>query len=90
MTRGSLVSVIYSKTIRMGVGAATGSEATTLMSADVERIAVGMRSLHEVWGGVLDLGIGLWLLYRQVGLAMLSMAAMTLGIYIHPILYFLY
>ncbi|KAF4634157.1 hypothetical protein G7Y89_g3952 [Cudoniella acicularis] len=78
MVRGSLVSAIYSKTLRMGAGAVTGSEATTLMSADVERIVVGLRSLHEIWGGMLDLGLALWLLYHQVGLAMLSMAGMAL------------
>ncbi|KAL3421008.1 hypothetical protein PVAG01_07453 [Phlyctema vagabunda] len=77
--RGSLVSVIYSKTLRMGVGAATSSEATTLMSADVERIATGLRSLHETWAGGVELGLGLWLLYRQVGLAMLCMLGVTLA-----------
>lgn len=85
MVRGSLVSIIYSKTLRLGAGAATKSEATTLMSADVERIVVGLRSLHELWGCALDLGIALWLLYRQVGLAMLSLAGMALGIYRHTI-----
>lgn len=79
MVRGSLVSLIYSKTLRMGVEVTSDAEATTLMSADVEQIAVGLRSLQEVWGGMLDLGVGLWLLYRQVSWAMFSMAGLTLG-----------
>ena len=79
MVRGSLVAVIYSKTMRIDLASACASEATTLMSADVERIATGLCGMHELWATALEVGIGFWLLYRQVGLAMLSMAGLTLG-----------
>ncbi|EKG10418.1 Putative ABC transporter protein [Macrophomina phaseolina MS6] len=78
MLRGSLVAVIYSKTMRIELAATRASEATTLMSADVERIATGLRGMHELWATALEVGLGFWLLYRQVGLAMLSMAGLTL------------
>lgn len=80
MVRGSLVAVIYSKTMRIELVSASASEATTLMSADVERIATGLRGMHELWAMMLEVGVGFWLLYRQVGLAMLSMAGLTLGL----------
>lgn len=49
------------------------------MSADVERIAVGLRSLHEVWANPIEVGVGIWLLQRQIGLASLAAAVIAGG-----------
>ncbi|KAI8628802.1 putative ABC multidrug transporter [Xylariaceae sp. FL1651] len=67
MTRGSLVSAIYAKTI---VGrTTTGDEnaSLTLMSADIERINQGFRSLHEIWANTVQVAVAAFLLYGQLG-----------------------
>jgi ATP-binding cassette subfamily C (CFTR/MRP) protein 1 len=79
MIRGSLVSNIYSKTLEADTRAISGAEATTLMSADLERICIGLRDIHEVWASLIELAVALWLLYRQMGLAVLTMTSFSVG-----------
>ncbi|KAI9848831.1 MAG: hypothetical protein M1837_006347 [Sclerophora amabilis] len=69
MVRGGLVSIIYRRTLDLSTTALDDSASVTLMSADVERIGTGMRYMHEAWASVVDIGLALWLLQRQLGLA---------------------
>ncbi len=39
------------------------------MSTDVERIRIGFLFMHECWSNPIEVGIGLWLLQRQLGAA---------------------
>lgn len=39
------------------------------MGTDVERIAQTLRLFHELWASALEVGIGAWLLTRQLGVA---------------------
>ncbi|KAJ3495648.1 hypothetical protein NLG97_g3239 [Lecanicillium saksenae] len=73
--RGSLVSAIFDKTLRVSSHAASDGEAMTLMSADIERIAEGMIDVHELYAGPIELGLTLWLLYRYLGVAMSASTA---------------
>jgi len=41
----------------------------TLMSTDIDGIATGLREIHEVWAAIIELGIGVYLLARQIGAA---------------------
>ncbi|RMZ69313.1 ABC transporter integral membrane type 1 [Pyrenophora seminiperda CCB06] len=65
--RGTLVSLIYTKTLTVSVPTAQNGSAITLMSADVERTATGLRFMHECWASCIDIGLGIWLLQRQIG-----------------------
>ncbi|KAF7512373.1 hypothetical protein GJ744_001941 [Endocarpon pusillum] len=65
--RGALVSLVHRKTLDTSVVAARASAAVTLMSTDVERIGVGLRLLHEIWASPIDIGVGIYLLTRQLG-----------------------
>ena len=69
MFRGALVSVIYSKTLRVAHAEIKDAAATTLMSTDVDRIASSLQIIHEIWASVVELGIAIYLLQRQVGIA---------------------
>jgi ATP-binding cassette, subfamily C (CFTR/MRP), member 1 len=51
----------------------------TLMGTDVDRILVGLRSIHEVWASLLDMGVAIYLLERQLGLACLVPGLLTLS-----------
>lgn len=67
MFRGSMVTLIYRKTLELQAGVYDESKAMTLMSADVDRLTVSLESVCEVWANFIELAIGLWLLERQLG-----------------------
>jgi ATP-binding cassette subfamily C (CFTR/MRP) protein 1 len=76
--RGSLVSLLYRGTLPLSSADVRSSSATTLMSADVERVGTGMRYLHEVWASPIDIGLAIWLLERQLGAAAVMPGAIFL------------
>ncbi|KAH9220185.1 hypothetical protein DL95DRAFT_433377 [Leptodontidium sp. 2 PMI_412] len=67
MMRGVLVSAVYRKTVQAKLSAADDSAALTLMSADVERIIQGLRSIHELWANTVEVALASWLLPRLIG-----------------------
>lgn len=48
-TRGSLISVIYMKTVNLSITAIDESVAVTLMSSDAQTICNGFETIHEFW-----------------------------------------
>lgn len=68
MWRGSLASLIFTKTLRLDPSIVKDSAPITHMSTDVEGIALGATDLHNVWGGLIELPVAMYLLYRHVGL----------------------
>lgn len=73
-----LVSAIYVKSTEIPQ---PGDEpkALTLMSADLERIRFGLRSMHNLWASPIEIAIASWLLYRQLGLAFLAPVLVVTG-----------
>jgi len=69
MVRGGLVALIFEKTLGLDATKARDGDAISLMSADIEGIEPIFQLIHEVWASVVELGIGLYLLQMQVGLA---------------------
>lgn len=100
--RGTLVSMIYTKTVDLSITALNESAAVTLMASDtglclpffhsihsqdewntpngsIEAICRGFATIHEVWAVPIELGIALFLLQRQLGLAFLAPAFVAFG-----------
>lgn len=73
--RGSIVTAIYQKTLEVSDGAAS----ITLMSTDVERITTGMRYVHELWSNIIEIGIGTYLLERELGVACVAPVIVAAG-----------
>jgi ATP-binding cassette subfamily C (CFTR/MRP) protein 1 len=73
--RGSIVTAIYQKTLEVSDGAAS----ITLMSTDVERITTGMRYIHELWSNIVEVGIGTWLLERELGVPCVAPVIVAAG-----------
>ncbi|TVY85161.1 ABC transporter [Lachnellula suecica] len=69
MARGSLISMLYSKTADLSITAADPASSMILMSADVERITTGWQTMHELWANVIEIGLAIYLLERQLGAA---------------------
>lgn len=68
MYRGGLAGLVFKKTLRLD-GDKTGEAApVTLMSTDVEGVAEALNSIHDLWSAFLELPVGIYLLYRQVGI----------------------
>ncbi|KAJ5217855.1 P-loop containing nucleoside triphosphate hydrolase protein [Penicillium citrinum] len=70
--RGSLVSMIFNKTLRLSTSAVSDASAITLMSTDIERIASGLREMHEIYANFIDVAVALWLLARLLKLATIA------------------
>lgn len=49
------------------------------MTADVERFAAGSRNMHECWACVIEAALGIWLLQRQLGLAIAATGGLTVA-----------
>lgn len=67
MARGALVPMIYTKLLRLKGDSARTTNAFTLMITDVEKIVDNGWRLLQIWSCLLQIGIGTYLLYRQLG-----------------------
>ncbi|KAK7730403.1 hypothetical protein SLS53_009022 [Cytospora paraplurivora] len=71
MVRGGLISLVYTKalelessTLKDGAG-----KGITLMGTDCESIVQGLTNVHEIWASPIDIGLALFLLHRETGVA---------------------
>ncbi|KAJ4130214.1 hypothetical protein NW768_007197 [Fusarium equiseti] len=67
MYRGGLVSLIFKKTLKLKTASVKDSAPVTLMTTDVETVVAAGSSIHDMWANLLELPVGIYLLYRQVG-----------------------
>lgn len=64
--------MIFNKTLRLSTSAVSDASAITLMSTDIERIASGLREMHEIYANFIDVAVALWLLARLLKLATIA------------------
>ncbi|CAK7198432.1 hypothetical protein SEUCBS139899_001093 [Sporothrix eucalyptigena] len=82
--RGCLVGLIYQKTLTVSSSlsakdkAGDAKAALSLMSADVDRIALTVEKVYEIGACTVEAAIAVWLLERQIGWA--CIAPVILGI----------
>ncbi|CAM1501751.1 Fc.00g037350.m01.CDS01 [Cosmosporella sp. VM-42] len=67
MYRGALASLVYKKTLDLETASIKDSAPVTLMSTDIEAIVEAGVHIHDLWANFIELPIGIYLLYRQVG-----------------------
>lgn len=72
--------MIYDQTIRTTAGDLNDSAAITLMGTDVDRIVANLKNMHEAWASTIELGVAIWLLEQEVGLACFIPLVISLGI----------
>jgi hypothetical protein len=91
MFRGSLASIIFAKTLELKSSSFENSASITLMSTDIDGIATGFESFHEIWACPIEVAVALWLLEQRVSLACIAPAIIALGacgrIYVNLCLY---
>ncbi|KAF4442024.1 multidrug resistance [Fusarium acutatum] len=76
VVRADLSMRIYQQSLLLDRVVDTGDSSTTMMTADVERVQLGVRKIHDAWASFVSVAIGLWLIEAQLGLA----ALVTLGL----------
>lgn len=69
MMRGGLISMLYDKAGDIALTKVDTASSMTLMSADVERIVTGMTTAHELWSNTIEVGLAIYLLQRELGVA---------------------
>ena len=79
MYRGGLVSLIFKKTLKLKTTSVKDSAPVTLMTTDVETVVAAGSSIHDMWANLLELPVGIYLLYRQVGHPSLLVLVPTLS-----------
>lgn len=72
MIRGGLITLLYRKVLGMDTMKASKSAPVALMSIDTEKIAYRLQTVHQTWGGVIEIALAIWLLKRQLGLAVIG------------------
>jgi ATP-binding cassette, subfamily C (CFTR/MRP), member 1 len=68
--RGALIEVVYEKSLRLSLAAAHGvggGAVSNLLSVDTERIVSCIRQIHTLWSGFVQIAVGTYLLYLQIG-----------------------
>lgn len=68
--RGALVPCITRKTLRIDLAQASSASALTLITTDIETIDGGVMAIHDLWATFIEIGLGAFLLWRQIGSAM--------------------
>lgn len=64
--------MIFNKTLRLSSSAISDASAITLMSTDIERIATGLRDMHEIYSNFTEVALALWLLARLLKIATIA------------------
>jgi hypothetical protein len=67
MFRGGLSSLIYKRTLELDSSAIKESAPITLMSTDIDGIAMSVIHLHDLWGSLIEIPLGCYILQQQVG-----------------------
>ncbi|RMZ79569.1 hypothetical protein DV737_g3391, partial [Chaetothyriales sp. CBS 132003] len=72
MVRSAIVGLIYRTTLSLDAKKASNSAALTLMSTDLESIATGFEVFDSLWADPIEIGIAIYILYSQIGLAFVA------------------
>ncbi|KAF4887641.1 ABC transporter FUM19 [Colletotrichum fructicola] len=65
--RAYLAAAVYRKTLQAKISTVDNSAPLTLMSADIERVRMGLMEFHEFWANPIQAGLACWLLEKKLG-----------------------
>lgn len=78
MVRSILIVEIYRKATVARIDTGRDSAALTLMSTDMDRINLGLRSIHDVWASLIQVVLSSWMLYLQLGAVFVAPIALVI------------
>jgi hypothetical protein len=71
--------MIYEKITLLKANDLKDAKALTLMGTDTERIMTAIRNMHESWASIVQAGVAIWLLERQIYVACVVPTVISLG-----------
>ncbi|KAJ3531278.1 hypothetical protein NM208_g8949 [Fusarium decemcellulare] len=81
MVRSAIVGLIYHTTLSLDAKAASNAAALTLMSTDLESIASGFEVFDSLWADPIEIGVAIYILYSQIGLAFIAPIITSLSMF---------
>ncbi|QDS76097.1 hypothetical protein FKW77_006285 [Venturia effusa] len=79
LVRGSLVDIIYHKSLTIELSAAQKAAPMGLVTAEVERIDFTIEKIHSLWASVIEIGIAIYLLEREMEWSCFAPILVALG-----------
>ena len=76
-----MVSLIYARSLEMQSGVYDDSAALTLMSTDIDKITTSAADVAEIWARLIEIGLGIFLLERQLGWVCVAPIVVVIGKY---------
>jgi hypothetical protein len=73
--RGALMEALFRKSLKIRVETAVemgAAKASNLMSTDVDNVVRQVQSVHDVWTALVLTGLGLYIIWTQIGLSFVS------------------
>jgi ATP-binding cassette subfamily C (CFTR/MRP) protein 1 len=80
MVRGGLISMIFQKTLMVNPIHKMRHDPIVLMGTHIEKIALSLQQVCEVWASIIEISIALWLLEKQLEAAFVAPAVLTIGL----------
>ncbi|KAF2259644.1 hypothetical protein CC78DRAFT_474996 [Lojkania enalia] len=77
--RASLTDYIFQRLSHLDSAMELAGSATTLVSADIERIQFGIRGIHEIWANFISAVISLFLIESAIGVAMVPALGVSIA-----------
>lgn len=74
-----MVSLIYARSLEMQSGTYDDSAALTLMSTDIDRIVNSAVDVAQIWARLIEIGLGIFLLERQLGWVCIAPIVVVIG-----------
>jgi ATP-binding cassette, subfamily C (CFTR/MRP), member 1 len=83
--RGGLASLIFRKALDLHPNVISDSAPVTLMSTDVDGAVLCLQMLHDLWISAIEVPVGMYLLYRQVGVSCFFLLITGMSVYSHRV-----
>lgn len=82
MVRSMLVTEIFVTATKARIGTGDDTAALTLMSTDIERINMSLRSLHEIWACIIQVALASYMLFNQLGVVFIAPIGVVIACFI--------
>lgn len=79
MIRGGLTSLVYDVTLQLESSRFTDAASVTHMSTDIDQIAQGMMNFDVLWAAPIEVGLAIYILWREIGFACFPPVGIALG-----------
>jgi hypothetical protein len=77
--RGGLIALVYDCSLRTRAVDTGSVTSVALVGTDIERITESVALVHDLWGCLIDIPIGIWLLEKEMSVACIAPVVLLLS-----------